>query len=131
MQNSKSIILRSVEISVGLNKIRPFNGSSTIIFNFTYSTYSNITISVSVATASYTGVKTILAAINTAVGNAKIGYRSLTVNFTLSTGAAGFQVYQILTNAANFVLNQSTLATMIGVLYNITNISSRTTTTGL
>ena len=105
LQNLKSITLRSVEIPVVLNNIRPLNGSSN---------YTNINITVSDATAAYTGTNTILSAINTAVGNAIVPYGSLTVNFTLSTGAAGFQVCQILTNASNFVLNQSTLATMIG-----------------
>ena len=38
----------------------------------------------------------------------------MALNFTLLTGVAGFQVCQILTNESNFVLNKSTLATMIG-----------------
>ena len=92
LQNLKSITFRSVEIPEVLNNIRPLNGSSTISFNFTYSTYTKIKITDSVATAAYTGVNTILSAINSAVGNATISYRSLTVNFTLSTGVAGFQV---------------------------------------
>ena len=105
LQNLKSITLKSVEIPVVLNNIRPLNGSFTISFTFTYSTYTNITIKLSVATAAYTGVNTILASINNAVGNAIISYGSLTVKFTLSTGVACFQVYQILANATNFVLN--------------------------
>ena len=59
LQNLKSITLRSVEIPVGLNNIRSQNGSSTISFNFTNSTYTDISITVSVGTASYTGVDTI------------------------------------------------------------------------
>ena len=116
---------------VVLENIRPLNGSFTISFTFTYSIYTNINIIVSVATAPYKGTNTILAAINTSVGNAIVPYGSLTINFTVSTGAAGLQVRQILTNATIFDLYQSTLATMIEFLYNINNVALRTTTTGI
>ena len=77
----KSITLRSVEILVVLHNISPVHGSSTISFKFTYSTLIKITKTVLVTTAAYTGVKTISAAINTAVGNAIVPYGSLTVSF--------------------------------------------------
>ena len=99
MKNLKSITLRSVETLLVIKIIRPLNGSFTISFTFTFSTYPNITITVSVATAAYTGVNTVLSAINTAVGNAIVTYGLLKINFRVSTGISGFQVCQILTNA--------------------------------
>ena len=72
----------------------------------------------------------ILSAISTTAGTATISFGSLTVYFLLSAGAAGFQVCQIFTHASK-TFEQSTLETMMGFFYNINNIASGITTTGL
>ena len=76
-----SITLKSVEIPLILNNIRPLNGTTSISFNFTYNSYINITVSNGIIPGAYTSVSFLITAINTALAIVIALYTGLTINF--------------------------------------------------
>ena len=74
-----SISLRNDEILVVFNNIGPLNGSTSIGFTFTFSTYTNVTVLTTIATGQYEVVGTFLSANTTAVSNAIVSYGLFTV----------------------------------------------------
>ena len=117
IQNLNSITLKSVEIPLILNNIRPLNGTTSISFTFTYNSYINITASNGIVAGAYTTVSSLISAINTAIAITIAPYTGLTLNFSTTTNNSGYQICVITTNASNFNLNVSTLTTMLGFIY--------------
>ena len=82
----KSIELLSVELPLQFFNIRNSNLSDTLKFKFSYSTYTNISISCVIKNQSYTAIATLLSTINTAVATLISSY-GLTFTLSLSSNS--------------------------------------------
>jgi len=80
----KNIELLAIELPLQFYNIRNSNLSDTLTFKFTYSSYTNISVSVVVPNQSYTNITTLLTALNTAVTTAITSYVGLTFNLSVS-----------------------------------------------
>ena len=90
-KNLNSIALKSVELPLKLNNIRPLNGTTSISFTFTNNTYINITVSNEIVGGACTTVASLVTAINTALGITITQYSGLTLYFTTKY-SSGLQV---------------------------------------
>ena len=80
--NIKEISLKSVEFPLFFNNIRLSNNSNLFTFNFNYSTFNNISISITISESNYITISSLLTAINSAISSAISTYSGL--SFVLS-----------------------------------------------
>ena len=122
--NIKEISLKSVEFPLFFNNIRSANLSNFFNFNFNYSTFNNISISVLIEEKNYINISSLLSAINSAISSAITSYNGL--SFVLSVVNTNY--IKITTNATQIILNKSILMNNI-LGFDIGTYNSSTITT--
>ena len=103
--NIKEISLKSVEFPLFFNNIRLSNNSNLFTFNFNYSTFNNISISITISESNYITISSLLTAINSAISTAISTYTGL--SFVLSVVNTNY--IRITTNATQIILNKCLL----------------------
>jgi hypothetical protein len=110
IRHVSQISLKSLEMPILFNNIRAANGSNKIIFKFTYSTFTNITVTVTMPEGNYININTILSALNSAIVTATTGYAGLSLVFLLYPLT---NLITISTNATALTLTPTILLTNV------------------
>jgi len=128
-QNVKRIILKSVEIPLGLSTVRYSNGTVLLAIMYTYSTYTNVQKQIFVPPNSYTQ-STLISAINTAIINASLIGSPSIVFSTVLNATTGLYNCVITHNCTSLTIYSSPLTVYLLGLGQPT-ITSSSTITGL
>ena len=64
LTNIKEISLKSLEMPLFFNNIRSANNSNLFLFNFTYGSYNNISIGLTIPELNYISITSLLTALN-------------------------------------------------------------------
>ena len=103
--NIKEICLKSLEMPLFFNNVRSSNNSNLCSFYFTYSSYNDISIGVSIQQFLYTQINLLITNLNTSISTALSSYFEF--SFVLSVVNKYF--IKKTTNASSFVLNKTIL----------------------
>ena len=123
--NIKEISLKSLEMPLFFNNIRSSNNSNLFSFYFTYGSYNNISIGITIQEYLYTTINLLITNLNSALVLALSSYSGF--SFVLSV--VNNYYIKITTNASNFVLNKTILINnILGFNSGIYNTSTITTT---
>lgn len=77
--NIKEISLKSLELPIFFNNIRSANNSNFFYFTFSYSTFNDIIISVTITEQNYITITSLITAINSAISSAISAYLGLSI----------------------------------------------------
>jgi len=77
--NIKEISLKSLELPIFFNNIRSANNSNLFTFTFSYSSFNNIIINVTITELNYITITSLITAINSAISSAISAYSGLSI----------------------------------------------------
>ena len=77
--NIKEISLKSIELPIFFNNIRSSNNSNLFNFTFSYSTFNNIVINVTISELNYINISSLLTAINNSISSTISIYSGLSI----------------------------------------------------
>ena len=125
LKNLKSIALKSVEMPLALPTIRLHNQCNKIVITFSYSTYSNISITVNVPANTYTNTS-LISTINTQMNPKLTPYPGISISFTTVSAPFG-SVCSITNNCTSLAIDNTPLTNLIlgyGFTWSSTDSSS-------
>ena len=125
LKNLKSIALKSVEMPLALPTIRLHNQCNKIVITFSYSTYSNISITVNVPANTYTNTS-LISTINTQMNPKLTPYPGVSISFTTVSAPFGI-VCSITNNCTSLAIDNTPLTNLIlgyGFTWSSTDSSS-------
>jgi hypothetical protein len=79
ISNIKEISLKSLEMPLFFNNIGNGNSSTLFLIKFSYSTYNNISIGISIPEDNYISISSLLYALNSAISSALVSYSGLSI----------------------------------------------------
>jgi hypothetical protein len=108
LKNLKSIALKSVEMPISIPTIRFQNSTHKMGFTFTYSTYTNISISFNIAPGTYTN-SSIITEINSKMASYLTPYAGLSIVFNTYSSTSFGTICSITHNCTSITLDNSPL----------------------
>ena len=124
LKNLKSITLKSVEMPIALPNIRLHNSSHKIGLTFTYSTYTNVSISFNLSPNTYTNTSLLTAINNQLTGVLGSTYPGLSISFTSLSSLFG-NYCSINNNCTSLTIDNTVMTNYIlGFTNNRTSTSS-------
>jgi hypothetical protein len=123
ISNIKEISLKSIEMPLFFNNIRNSNNSTLFSFKFSYSTYENISLGITIPESNYKSINSLIDTLNASISN-ELTYEGLSI--ILYT--VGDYYISLQHNCTSFTINKSILANNILGFETKTYTSTITTT---
>ena len=108
ISNIKEISLKSIEMPLFFNNIRNSNNSTLFSFKFSYLTYENISLGITIPEANYTNINSLIDTLNASISNA-LTYSGISIIFY----TVGDYNISLQHNCPSFTINKSILANNI------------------
>ena len=105
LQKIKEISLKSLEMPIFFPNIRNSNLSTLFLINFTYGSFNDISIGISIPECNYITISSLLTAINTAISSSLIIYAPVSIILSV----VNTYYIQIVHNCSSLTLNKCIL----------------------
>ena len=120
LQHVREITLKSLEMPIFFNNIRNSNSSTLFLIKFSYSTYNDISIGISIPEDNYIGISDLIYALNSAIASALVPYSGLSIVLSV----VNTYYIQIDHNCTSLTLNKCLLINyMLGFNNNVNSTS--------